>query len=135
MLLFETVFNRITLVMAGKQRPSSPKQVTTPPPYHLSLISIPVGSIAGTMSISQASSVLENWIIPLDLVSLQQGVPLTSLKKVIQKGLEKLRFQKKVELNCEEFILLCQFILDSCGDGGSESVGKDDQSSSGRRER
>lgn len=74
----------------------------------------PSGSIAGTLSIPQITTVLENWIIPLDLVSLKQGVPLTSLSRVIQKGLEQLRFQKKAELNCEEFILLCEYIIDSC---------------------
>jgi hypothetical protein len=85
------------------------------------------------MSIPQVSSVLENWIIPLDLVSLQQGVPLTSLKKVIQKALEKLRFQNKVELNCEEFILLCQHILDSCnGDHDRDSDSRLDFSPSRR---
>jgi hypothetical protein len=103
--------------MAGKQRPSSLRQVSLPLTLSLPLTFVALimtGSIAGSIGLSQLTAVLENWIIPLDLVSLQQGVPLNSLQKLIQRGLERLKCEQRAELSCEEFISLCQFILASC---------------------
>lgn len=72
---------------------------------------ISLGTIAGTISVGQIPQILENWIIPLDIVSLQKGKPIETLQKTIQKGLNQLNLKNKLELNCDEFVLLCEYIV------------------------
>ena len=97
--------------------------------FSLLLLVIYLGSMSGTIRISQISEVLENWIIPFGLIGIQPIEPKSSRKEseshrsneiaassiteLIEIGLKKMKYGHKIELNYEEFLLFCEYIL-SC---------------------
>jgi hypothetical protein len=70
-----------------------------------------LGSLLGSIAVGQLVPVLEQWIIPLGVVSLKNGVVVSSINELIQKGLQGYRLDKKIELNCDEFVMLCEYII------------------------